>query len=155
MASADHVFAAKASRGGRGMSLAHRRAMMREFMNRNFWILAAIAGCVLIAILSLVPGYLRPHTGAPGGVEHFVAYLMVAWAFSMGLRSERTILLAVAGLMLAAGGFELLQIEIPGRSPGLTGFVSSSLGAWTGIVFAGICRMLLRRLATDRQARVS
>jgi len=121
---------------------------MRVYLNRHFWVILAASGCVLIAILSLVPGYLRPHTGASGGVEHFAAYLMVAGAFAMGLRSERSVLVTVAGLMLAAGLFEVLQVEIPGRSPGLTGFVSSSLGAWAGIVIAGLYRNIARRSAT-------
>lgn len=117
---------------------------MRDFVNRHFWVILAAAGCVLIAILSLVPGYLRPHTGAPGGVEHFLAYMMVAGAFAMGLRSDRALIAIVAAMMLAAGLFELLQMEIPGRSPGFAGFLSSSLGAWTGIVLAGLYRSVAR-----------
>jgi len=151
MGSGNHVFAAKASRGDGGMSFA-RCSAMREFLNRHFWVILAASGCVLIAILSLVPGYLRPHTGAPGGAEHFAAYMMVAGAFAMGLRSERSVLLMAAGLMLAAGLFEVLQIEIPGRSPGLTGFLSSSLGAWAGVVLAVLYRNLTRRLADRRAA---
>jgi hypothetical protein len=131
------------------MSLAFSRAIMRDFLSKHFWVLLAASGCVLIAILSLVPGYLRPHTGAPGGVEHFVAYLMVAGAFSMGLRSDRSILVMVAGLMVAAGLFEVLQIDIPGRNPGLTGFLSSSLGAWTGTVLAVFYRTSLRRTTSS------
>ncbi len=118
---------------------------MRGFLNKHFWIVSAATGCVLIAILSLVPGYLRPHTGAPGSFEHFAAYLMVAGAFAMGLKSERAVLIMAAGLMLAAGLFEILQIDIPGRNPGLTGFVSSSLGAWTGIVLAALYSAIARR----------
>lgn len=118
---------------------------MRDFLNKHFWIILAGTGCVLIAILSLVPGYLRPHTGAPGSVEHFAAYLMVAGAFAMGLRSERSILVVVVMLMLAAGLFEIAQIDIPGRNPGLTGFVSSSLGAWAGVLLASVYQMLVGR----------
>ncbi|MBL8894021.1 MAG: hypothetical protein JNJ53_05430 [Rhizobiales bacterium] len=121
--------------------------MMRDFLNRHFWIILAGLGCVLIAILSLVPGYLRPHTGAPGSFEHFAAYLMVAGAFAIGLRSERSVLVMVAMLMLAAGLFEIAQIDIPGRNPGLTGFVSSSLGAWAGLLVASVYQMLARRKA--------
>lgn len=143
----DHVFAAKASPGASGTSLAFSRAIMRDFVNKYFWVILAGTGCVLIAILSLVPGYLRPHTGAPGSVEHFAAYLMVAGAFAMGLRSERSVLVIIIGLMLAAGLFELLQIDIPGRNPGFTGFVSSSLGAWTGIVLANFYHLIARRTA--------
>jgi len=121
---------------------------MRDFINRHFWVILAATGCVLIAILSLVPGYLRPHTGAPGGVEHFLAYMMVAAAFAMGLRSDRAVMV-VAALMLAAGLFEVLQMEIPGRSPGFAGFLSSSLGAWTGMVLAGLYRGFARRSASQ------
>ena len=121
---------------------------MRDFVHKYFWVIAACTGSVLIVILSLVPGYLRPHTGAPGGVEHFAAYLMVAGAFAMGVRSERSLLAIVAGLMLAAGLFEVLQIDIPGRSPGLTGFVSSSLGAWAGIALANFYHVMASRAAT-------
>ena len=131
------------------MSLAAGCVIMHDFFNRHFWVILAASGCVLIAILSLVPGYLRPHTGAPGGVEHFLAYMMVAGAFARGLRTDRSILVMVAGLMLAAGVFEVLQIDIPGRSPGLTGFLSSSLGAWAGIAIAGLYRSLARRISTN------
>ena len=68
--------------------------------------------------------------------------MMVAGAFAMGLRSDRSVLVMIAGLMLAAGLFEVLQIEIPGRSPGLTGFVSSSLGVWAGLALAALLRNL-------------
>lgn len=129
------------------MSLAGCCITMHDFVNRHFWVILAASGCLLIAILSLVPGYLRPHTGAPGGVEHFFAYMMVAGAFARGLRTDRSILVMVGGLMLAAGVFEVLQIDIPGRSPGLTGFLSSSLGAWAGVVIAGLYRSLVRRTA--------
>ncbi|MFO0993123.1 MAG: hypothetical protein U1E67_14455 [Hyphomicrobiales bacterium] len=123
---------------------------MRDFLNKHLWIILAGTGCVLIAILSLVPGYLRPHTGAPGSFEHFAAYLMVAGAFAMGLRSERSILVVVALLMLAAGLFEIAQIDIPGRNPGLTGFVSSSLGAWAGMLLASVYHMLAGRRPARR-----
>ncbi len=36
--------------------------------------LAGVTGVFLIVVLSLVPGSYRPHTGAPGGLEHFFAY---------------------------------------------------------------------------------
>lgn len=147
MSQTDHVFAAKARPGLSGTSLALSGATMRAIINRHFWVIVAATGCVVIAILSLVPGYLRPHTGAPGLVEHFAAYLIVAGAFAMGLRSERSRMAVVAGLMLAAGLFEVLQIDIPGRSSGLGGFLSSSLGAWAGIALANFYHVIARRTA--------
>ena len=98
----NHVFAAKARPLQRPARVLLFAAIMRDFLNKHLWIVAACTGGLLIAILSLVPGYLRPHIGAPGSVEHFIAYLLVAGAFAKGLRSERSILLMVVGLSLAA-----------------------------------------------------
>jgi len=109
-------------------------------------------GCISIAVLSLVPGYLRPHTGAPGSFEHFIAYLMVTGAFVLGLRSERAILTIALALMAAAGLFEVMQIDIPGRNPGLVGFAASALGVLAGMVLASFSRILTQRPGTGNQA---
>ncbi|MBV8745365.1 MAG: hypothetical protein JO134_10030 [Xanthobacteraceae bacterium] len=37
--------------------------------------IAGYASVLLIAVLSLMPGELRPETGAPGKFEHLIAYL--------------------------------------------------------------------------------
>jgi VanZ family protein len=121
---------------------------MLTHFNKHSWLILACLGCLSIAVLSLVPGYLRPHTGAPGSIEHFAAYLLVSGAFALGLRSERLILAVALALMGAAGLFELIQIDIPGRNPGLTGFMASSIGVWMGLVLAGSYRTLARRLIT-------
>ena len=45
---------------------------------------AGYAAILLIGVLSLVPGTLRPETGAPGQFEHFVAYLGAATFLALG-----------------------------------------------------------------------
>ena len=45
---------------------------------------AGYAAILLIGVLSLIPGTLRPETGAPGQFEHFVAYLGAAALLALG-----------------------------------------------------------------------
>jgi hypothetical protein len=98
--------------------------------------------CVFgIAVLSLVPGEARPHTGLPGQAEHFMAYFLTA--LFLGIRPRYLvwrILLALA-LCLYAGLLEVLQIWVPGRSAQLIDFAASSCGALSGMI---VVAMLLR-----------
>jgi len=45
---------------------------------------------IVIAILSLVPGDIRPHTGAPGALEHLAAYLGTAGLLTFGYGGKRS-----------------------------------------------------------------
>lgn len=95
--------------------------------------------CVLaIAILSLVPGGARPHTGLRGQAEHFLAYFLTAVMLGMqkqdlGYRSS----LAIA-LCAYAGTLETLQIWVPGRSAQLIDFAASSGGALSGMILSAV-----------------
>lgn len=93
-------------------------------------------GSVAIAVLSLLPAVARPHTGAGGEYEHWLAYALVGAAFGLGYQTVRKCL--YTGLWLSAGSavLELLQNFIPGRTPEVVGFVASSLGAWAGLSVA-------------------
>ena len=83
---------------------------------------AGYAAILLIGVLSLVPGTLRPETGAPGQFEHFVAYLGAATFLALG--SDK-------------------------REPALAGFVArplrgrfgnrSTFRSWTPFAFFGLC----------------
>lgn len=90
----------------------------------------AVAG---IAILSLVPGPMRPHTGLPGPAEHFMAYTLTGLVVASRCRSLRAKVLATTLLGLYAGGLEVLQIFVPGRDPEFLDFVVSSAGAILGV----------------------
>jgi hypothetical protein len=91
------------------------------------------AGFAVIIVLSLVPGTLRPHTGAGGGYEHWLAYMADGLAFGLGYARLRPVLLCGTGLALGAGLLELAQLLVPGRNSEIAGFLASTSGAWAGL----------------------
>ena len=107
---------------------------------------AGYAAILLIGVLSLVPGTLRPETGAPGQFEHFVAYQGSAIFLTLG--SDKAIQ-RWQGLWLAplAAAVETAQLFIPGRHSCLSDFAVSTLGTVFGIVLAfGIAPTMSRML---------
>jgi VanZ family protein len=102
------------------------------------------AGClILITVLSLTPKALMVRTGAPGDLEHAVAYgitgvsLGFAWA-RPALLSPWLLLTAFAVLM------EIGQTFSPGRTPAAIDAAASSAGALLGLM---ICAWMRRREA--------
>ena len=93
-------------------------------------------GLLIIAVLSLLPGAARPHTGAPSQLEHYAAYLMVGFFLALGYPRRRNILAIAFFLALYAGLLECAQLYIPGRTARLIDALVSSRGAGTGITFA-------------------
>ena len=113
---------------------------LRAFVQiaRTLFVFDGCVGTLLIIILSLVPVTLRPHTGAGGSIEHWIAYTLVALAFGLGLQRLRLRLLVGVALSVGSGVLELLQNFVPGRNPEVIGFVASSLGVWAGLGFAAL-----------------
>ena len=111
---------------------------------RRLGLAAGYGGSLLIAVLSLVPAVARPHTGAGGAYEHWMAYTLVGAAFGLGYRSAGARLAAGLALTAGAGILEGLQNFVPGRNPEVTGFVASSLGAWSGLALAFAAGAVLR-----------
>jgi VanZ family protein len=103
---------------------------------RKLFVLAGCVGTLMIIVLSLVPVTLRPHTGAGGDIEHWIAYTLVALAFGLGFKLRRMRLLTGVALSAGSGLLELLQNFVPGRNPEVAGFLASSLGAWMGLGIA-------------------
>jgi hypothetical protein len=89
-----------------------------------------------VAILSLVPGKARPHTGLPGQVEHFLAYFMTALLQGFRLRNLTYHGTLAIALCAYAGILETLQIWIPGRSAQLIDFAASSCGVLSGMILS-------------------
>ena len=118
---------------------------------------AGYAAVGLIGVLSVIPAALRPDTGAPGKLEHFVAYMGAAALLALGSSSpgERW-----QGLWLVpyAGALEFAQIFVPGRHSRFSDFVVSGVGALLGVVaafgVAPILRQLLASLPIARGKRV-
>jgi VanZ family protein len=93
-------------------------------------------GILIIAVLSLVPGAERPHTGAPSQIEHYAAYLLVGFVLALGYVQNRSVVSIGLLLVLYAGLLEFAQLFIPGRSARVIDILVSAMGAWTGIVLA-------------------
>ena len=95
----------------------------------------AFCFCVaLILYLSLVPGTMRPQTGASGHMEHFMAYAITGAIFMPGARGSMSALTAAVGLCWLSGAVEIAQLWIPGRTGEVAGFIWSSAGAWLGLL---------------------
>jgi Flp pilus assembly pilin Flp len=122
---------------------------------------------VLICILALVPGNLRPHTGAKGQMEHFMAYFLTAAVLALAYsrawfekadgffpaRTGSNLSMSrifssigpygtIAVLIAFAVVLEILQIWVPGRDAKFIDAAASSAGALLGTGFV----FLLRRL---------
>jgi VanZ family protein len=105
----------------------------------------AIVSIIALAVLSLVPGQDRPHVLTSGNLEHFVAYAGTGLLIALGA-SRRLSVVAVPALSAAAALFEVLQIVIPGRGPGVDNWLASSLGAAAGVAIGIAVAHLLGRL---------
>jgi VanZ family protein len=112
--------------------------------------LAAWGAVVTIGVLSLVPGQLRPHTGAPGYLEHVAAYFITAILLSLGYpRGSRIVI--IASLSIYAASLEIAQLYISGRNASVLDWVAGSFGELMGVAVATfILRLWLRSPA--RQA---
>jgi VanZ family protein len=113
--------------------------------------IAQVAGAlavVIIAILSLVPGSWRPHTGAPKELEHVAAYLLTAAFLTFGFGKYRYPIMIALCLSIYSAALEIAQIEIPGRQAAVLDFVVSSSGAIVGCLLAwAILRAVPRAIA--------
>jgi VanZ family protein len=93
-----------------------------------------------ITVLSLVPGSARPHTGAPGKVEHFIVYAIAGLALAAGYRTCRS---RVLGWLVFAGAsalFEVLQCFIADRSASPLDALVSTAGLTFGVA-AGVAAL--------------
>src|SRR5450759_1049041 len=110
-----------------------RRDSQRMF--QKFLQLAAWGAVATIAVLSLVPGDLRPHTEVPGYLEHVAAYFITAILLSLGYLRWSPIVI-IAPLSIYAASLEIAQIYIPGRNSSVWDWFAGSSGALMGVVVA-------------------
>lgn len=112
---------------------------------RDYGRIATWLAVLILAVLSLIPGELRPHTFMPGRLEHFTAYGLTGCAIAIGYPRHRIRWIWWVALTIAALAFEYLQSLIPDRSPSLYDALASSAGLAVGVIFVG--------LAVDRSFR--
>src|SRR5919206_2731246 len=82
---------------------------------------------VLLAVLSLTPGDYMVRTGAPGDLEHFVAYLGTGVIGCLGYARRFGYFVPTVLLCTYAGLLEIAQNWTPGRHADFIDFASSSI----------------------------
>lgn len=111
------------------------RWLQQLYSNRDRYVAYALwSSLAVIVILSLVPGEARPHTGAPGEVEHFVAYFGAGLFIAARYRTPRLRLLFWIGAATLSGVLELFQQFVPGRDPDPFDAFASSSGLTAGLL---------------------
>jgi VanZ family protein len=83
-------------------------------------------------ILSLVPPELRPETGAPHDLEHFLIYGATGIAFSLGYHLRVWFL--VVSFAVFAGCVEMVQLFVPGRHARFRDFIVDAVAMWLGVL---------------------
>ncbi|WP_259779999.1 VanZ family protein [Aestuariispira ectoiniformans] len=106
----------------------------------------ALGWAVLIAVLSLMPGDMAPHSGLGDKFEHMMGYVGLSFLISAGWnRIPRAFVLAVAfGITI-----ELLQSLTPDRTMDFWDAVANSIGAGLGCFLYSL--LVRRRLVTVRR----
>lgn len=94
-------------------------------------VLAWVCVC-LLALLSLLPAQDMLRTGAPGELEHFLAYAGSASVAIAAYGRKRSPKLIIGLFWVYAGLLEWLQHFSPGRHPAVVDFVASAGGALCG-----------------------
>ncbi|GGH15726.1 hypothetical protein GCM10007036_15900 [Alsobacter metallidurans] len=105
--------------------------------------LTALGLVAVIVILSVVPGADRPHTGASGQFEHFMAYSGATFLIGIAAARPPTLALPLAFATLAAL-LEWVQQFIPGRTSQLIDWVASSFGGAIGAFLAAAALWAIR-----------
>jgi|GEM_PF-1996967 hypothetical protein len=111
----------------------------------------AWASLAAIALLSLVPGDLRPHTFLPGQAEHFTAYAVAGSLLALAYRSTRERIVGWLCVSLASVGFEILQNFVPERGPSVWDALASVGGLTFGFLLGAA---LLRKHRRGRDGNV-
>lgn len=88
-------------------------------------------------------------TGAPGPLEHYVAYALTGAIAAGAYGASRGGVRIVAALWSYAALLEYLQHFSPGRQPAIGDFAASALGALCGVMAVVFLSRRLRAPAED------
>ena len=107
------------------------------FSKERFVQLAIVSCYATIALLSSVPGGLRPHVpGFSDKLEHLVAFFLLGAVTVLAAPRESSRGRLLAMVVAYAAVLELGQMFIPGREPSLADWGASSVGAILGVTTA-------------------
>jgi VanZ family protein len=127
------------------MARIFQAAIVLWMVDRTFLRLLGWAGILGIAVVSLVPGEFRPHSGMSAHFEHFTAYGLTAAVLAQAYAGRVGAVTLLACLTIYAGVLESAQLWIPGRHAAISDFAVSSLGILTGIAFITLIERIFRR----------
>ena len=100
---------------------------------------AAVSSWVVLVVLAVTPGTAFPRTGWRGNMERALLYCIVA-AITRAMITEHRTRWQLLALSISAILFETVRSRVSGRSNGVEGWLSSTLGAGLGAI-------LLRKFA--------
>ena len=107
-------------------ALVRHTRLLRRILRAGTWL------CVILLVyLSLIPRKLEVRTGAPGELEHLVAYFVAAMMLALSYPQRRVLI--AAALVMSAGLLETLQALSPGRTARLLDIFASGAGAALGL----------------------
>ena len=102
--------------------------------------IAAWSFAATIVVLSLVPSDLRPETGFPRLLEHFLIFATTGAAFGLGYEAKRATL--AIQLVLFAGSVEIAQLFAPGRHARLSDFIVDAIAISGGSITASVIKQI-------------
>lgn len=108
---------------------------MQQVVRIVAWGLAAT-----IVVLSLVPSELRPETGVPHILEHFLIFAATGAAFGMGYEALPGPL--ATRLIIFAGTVEIAQLFAPGRHARLSDFLVDAVAVCAGSIAGSLAKRL-------------
>jgi len=91
---------------------------------------------VAIAVLSLIPGFMRPDTGFPGQIDHTIAYCGTAGLLGLGYPAAKSRFGTTVMLISLAAALEVAQLWVPGRHSQFIDFATSAVGTCLGMLAA-------------------
>lgn len=115
---------------------------------------AALSAVAAIVVLSWLPRNAMQRTGAPGPLEHVVAYCGAAGLAVAVLSGERRRWLGLAFVILAAV-LETGQVWVPGRVAQFKDFAAGGAGAILGLTGCWALRVGADWIAERRAGRLS
>jgi VanZ family protein len=115
-------------------------------------IVRAIAwiAALVIVVLSLVPGGLRPHVLEDKHFEHFAAYFVAGGLFAIGYLQVRPVIFLGILLTLCSGIMEIAQLRIAGRTADIFDLIASASGTWIGLVAGRFLRSIYSHVISPK-----
>jgi VanZ family protein len=96
-----------------------------------------------VVFLTVGPQQLRPTTGVPHDLEHFLAFSLVGLIFGLGYPGRLATLVPIA--VAAAAALETAQLWVPHRHARFSDFVVNALAACVGLALAAAITAALQR----------